>query len=363
MKAKRKRKREKKGGETVTYFIHSQFFFFSRICLLWLSSPCSVPPAFRQKRLLVSPPHHPLVSSARHTRTRKSAHTMEEVSELVEVADAVRHQFASADDAAKLAAAAAVTSDLEALCASRETDARAVIDREWFGAVKREEREERERFRFLFPFVENDARSSHAPQRKNNSMLNLLPAFGLPLAPNKKKFIRLTPPPGLTRVVEAETAAAAPPPEAAAHGERLAAARARAAEASAAAAAARASAAALRLGRQQAAEQRLDAEAAAEAAEALAAYEEPRMRAALSLFVNISSVAWQMGSCCLDGKGRVVGTFGGHKPSRLSSSRLQAGSRSSGSRASGAGLRRFEFDEENTPRFDLVNSMWDMIGR
>jgi len=87
------------------------------------------------------------------------------------------------------------------------------------------------------------------------------------------------------------------------------------------------------------------------------------MRAALSLFVNISSVAWQMGSCCLDGRGRVVGTFGGHTPSRLSSSRLQAGSRSSGSRASGAGLRRFEFDEENTPRFDLVNSMWDMIGR
>ena len=34
---------------------------------------------------------------------------MEEVNELVEVADAVRHQFASADDAAKLAAAAAVS--------------------------------------------------------------------------------------------------------------------------------------------------------------------------------------------------------------------------------------------------------------
>ena len=289
---------------------------------------------------------------------------MEEVSELVEVADAVRHQFASADDAAKLAAAAAVTSDLEALCASRETDARAVIDREWFGAVKREEREEREHFAFS-SICRQQCAQQPCSQRKNNSMLNLLPAFGLPLAlsPPTKKIHPLHPPPGLTRVVEAETAAAAPPPEAAAHGERLAAARARAAEASAAAAAARASAAALRLGGRQAAEQRLDAEAAAEAAEALAAYEEPRMRAALSLFVNISSVAWQMGSCCLDGRGRVVGTFGGHKPSRLSSSRLQAGSRSSGSRASGAGLRRFEFDEENTPRFDLVNSMWDMIGR
>jgi len=55
---------------------------------------------------------------------------MEEVSELVEVADAVRHQFASADDAAKLAAAAAVTSDLEALCSARESDARRVIERE-----------------------------------------------------------------------------------------------------------------------------------------------------------------------------------------------------------------------------------------
>jgi hypothetical protein len=42
----------------------------------------------------------------------------------------VRHQFASADDAAKLAAAAAVTSDLEALCSARESDARRVIERE-----------------------------------------------------------------------------------------------------------------------------------------------------------------------------------------------------------------------------------------
>ena len=108
----------------------------------------------------------------------------------------------------------------------------------------------------------------------------------------------------------------------------------------------------------------MSSEADAEADEAVDAYEEPRMRAALSLFVNISSVAWQMGACCRpdgSGSGKVVGTFGGHKPSRLSSSRH--GGAASSSSSGGAGLRRFEFDEENTPRFDLVNSMWDMIGR
>ena len=66
---------------------------------------------------------------------------MEEVNELVEVADAVRHQFASADDAAKLAAAAAVTSDLEALCASRESDARSVIEREFLRSAEKKKRE------------------------------------------------------------------------------------------------------------------------------------------------------------------------------------------------------------------------------
>ena len=81
------------------------------------------------------------------------------------------------------------------------------------------------------------------------------------------------------------------------------------------------------------------------------------MRAVLSLFVNISSVAWQMGACS---GGKAVGTFGGRKPSRLPS---RSSSSSSSSSAGSVGLRRFEFDEENTPRFDLVNSMWDMIGQ
>ena len=307
-----------------------------------------------------------LVSSAdRLTHER----TMEEVNELVEVADAVRHQFASADDAAKLAAAAAVTSDLEALCASRESDARAVIERE-FGESDRWKREaEREKLFFFafFQFVENDARSQAA--RKNGKAHPPPPppppppthphTLLLPHALSKKTHSPSFPS-GLTRVAEAETAASAPPPEAAAHDERLAAAQARAASASAAAATARAAVAALHVKKQQTAEQLLNAEADAEADEALDAYEEPRMRAALSLFVNISSVAWQMGSCCAE-TGKVVGTFGGHKASRLS---RHYGSSSSSSSSSGAvGLRRFQFEEENTPRYDLVNSMWDMIGR
>jgi len=81
------------------------------------------------------------------------------------------------------------------------------------------------------------------------------------------------------------------------------------------------------------------------------------MRAAFSLYASISGIAWQMSAP----KGKIVGTFGGPlRSSRLSSSSASAAA-AKGTAASG--LRRFEFDEENTPRYDLVNSMWDMIGR
>lgn len=79
------------------------------------------------------------------------------------------------------------------------------------------------------------------------------------------------------------------------------------------------------------------------------------MRAAFSLYASISGIAWQMSAP----KGKVVGTFGGP----LRSSRLSSSSAAAGAKGGASGLRRFEFDEENTPRYDLVNSMWDMIGR